>query len=534
PLIKDNRIIVQLGFSVIDFLPKGIKKLSEYLDTNYKDINSQTIAYKIAPALNSVGRIKNADIAVKLFVSEDNDEIERLCKEIVDTNKERQRITEEIFNKAEKEIISQKIPSAIVLQDPSWDAGVIGIVASKILDKYKRTTILFTHSNGVLKGSCRSIEGINIFEELKKVENDLVQFGGHEKAAGLTVEIDKFEDFKNHICQNIAESMKDVDIVTYYDNEITTEEIDVLFAKKLSILEPVGECNPSPVFLLKMKKPDIEYMKNDKHILLKYQNLKIKYFNADKQVVNYKSFNESQNLIKISTSVFNNHEFLNLICDSGNLFFDLIEKNDYKDFEDIRFDFLSGNIGFSEPIKVDLNELKNQDNFIILCYKKSNFKKLEEFFKDKITYSANSVIMVEKRKNACFCLENIKEISNFENVYFTEESIASFVKVKNKKLLIGDFCDFSKPCLSRDKLGYSFMALKNYMEEQNDIELSLKELFEYFKRIYFNFNITKEEFLYSMLIFEELNIIKFNDNKIILDKNQKCQLNDSKILNFNV
>ena len=533
PLIKDNRIMVQLGFSVIDMLPKGIKRLIEYLDTTLKDISSQTVAYKLAPALNSVGRIKNADIAVKLFISQDEEEIERLCIEIIETNKERQRITEEIFNKAEKEILSQKIPSAIVLKDSEWDAGVIGIVASKILDKYKRTTILFTQSNGVLKGSCRSIEGINIFDELKKVENQIVQFGGHEKAAGLTVELEKFSQFKKQICQNIAESMKNIEIVTYYDTEITTNEIDTRFAKKLSVLEPVGECNPSPIFLLKMVLPDIEFMKNDKHILLKYQNLKIKYFNADKQVNNYKSFTESQNLVKISTSVFNNHEFLNLICDSGNLFYKLIDKKDYSDQEDKRFLALSKNIEYKEPKICTLSDLENQDNFVICTYNKTNFKKLESYFKDKVTYSVNSVIMVEKRKNVCFCLENLKELSNFENVYFVEKNFCNFVKMENKGLICDGFQDFEGQNLTREKLGYCYMAIKNYQLERDEIDLNGIELYNYFKKIYTNFEIKKQEFLVALLIFEELNIIRYEDDKIILDLDQKCQLNDSKLLKFN-
>lgn len=534
PLIYDNRTMVQLGFSLINFLPKGIKKLLEILEINEKDVNSQLIAFKIAPILNSAGRLKSADMAVKLFISED-EEVEKLCVEIIETNKERQSITEQIFFEAEKQILSGQIPSVIVLKSENWDAGVIGIVASKILEKYKRTTILFTEKEGMLKGSCRSIDGINIFNELTKVSSHILQFGGHEKAAGLTIDVNEFENFKMALNKEISKSMKNIDNVTYYDLEILPEDVDIYFAKKLSILEPFGECNPSPTFLMDIDFPEIETMKkNDRHIMVKTKNLKIKYFNADKQILNYKSFKKSQNLVKVSTSLFNGYDYLNLICDNA-IFFDLSNNEFNSEFQKNKYKVLENNLDFSQPKKCDIQEIMDKDNFIIVTYNKENFKLLEKIFKDKVTYSSGSVVMNEKRKNVCYCLQNLDELCIFENVYFCEKIFAEFVKFDRKTLIDYPFEDFTKLTIDRKTLVNCYIAIKNCASKKTIQNFGIIEDFDsddmyyYFKNIYSDFNLTIEEYFLSLLIFEELKLIEYENSNLKMDFSKKCDLTSSKI-----
>ena len=500
PLKSDNRIMVQLGLSLQSMLPKGIKMLCDMLEIKQSDLNSQTIAYKLAPVLNSAGRLKNADLAVKIFVGEDEDELIRLCSEIILTNKERQQITEDILAEAESQIVKERIPSAIVLKSKDWDAGVIGIVASKIMDKYKRTTILFTENNGMLKGSCRSIEGINIFDELDKVKDYIVQFGGHEKAAGLTVDIDMFDAFREAIIKNIKESMKNVETITYYDMEISSGEIDTDFVKKLGVLEPFGECNPSPLFLLKMTSPEIEFMKNNKHISLKFHSVKVKYFYADKQITNYRHFTDSYNLVKISLSQFNGMIYPSVICDNA-IFSSLSVKA--KSQEELRYKAAINNLDFTLNNVCDIQKLKSDDNFIVCTYNYNNFKKLEKIFEGSVTYTSGSVMMAEKRKNICFGLENITETSNFENVYFTEKSMAKCIKADNKTLIEG-FEDFSFNGVDRQKLLSCYLALDRFSKirviMKNEFfvieDFDAESMHTYFESLYSNFNLTQNEFLF--------------------------------------
>lgn len=336
--------------------------------------------------------------------------------------------------------------------------------------------------------------------------------------------------------------MKDVDIVSYYDTEILAQEVDLNFAKKLSILEPFGECNPSPVFLLKTFMPEIEYMKkNDRHIVVKYQNLKIKYFNADKQILNYKYFVNSLNLVKISTSLFNGYEFLNIICENA-IFSKLNANISTHSIEKNRLKCLLGNLDFSPSPICNIEQIKDKDNFIICTYNKNNFEKLQNYFKDSVTYTIGSVIMAEKRKNVCFCLENLTEILNFENVYFVEKKFSNFVKCNNKALIDFNFNDFDNININRDKLINCFLAIKNYIIRETCFEDNIKkienfdaeDIYLYLKKIYYNLNLTFNEFMLALLILEELKIVEYKKGSLLLNDSIKCDLNNSKLFRFNI
>ena len=274
PIKGENRIIVKYGLSMIENNPRlGLSALIEASSTSKLEtqrtekkrkkvkITSSYIGYTLAPRINAAGRIKTATMAVELFLSDDIKEANEIAEELCRTNKERQneenKIIQEAYTKIEQYDIDRN--PVIVLDANDWHHGVIGIVASRITEKYCRPSILVSFEGNdpnvisdddVGKGSGRSIKGMNLVDALCYCDEHLVKFGGHELAAGLSVtrgELDKFRKLINeYALSNLSES--DMVPTMEVDCEIDAESATLSLAESLQILEPYGVGNPVPVF----------------------------------------------------------------------------------------------------------------------------------------------------------------------------------------------------------------------------------------------------------------------------------------------
>ncbi|MCH5184661.1 MAG: single-stranded-DNA-specific exonuclease RecJ [Oscillospiraceae bacterium] len=288
PLLDENRIIVDKGLSMLQNTRfKGIKALIEIAGIADKDITSTSVSFAIAPRINAAGRMGDAKLAVRLLLSEDDNEAYSLAKELNDANIKRQNTEVEIYNEAIDMIASDcdfEKNKVIVLCKKGWHDGVIGIVASKICDLYSRPCILITYDdNFSAKGSGRSIEGFNLFDALAGCGDILSNFGGHAIAAGLSLNPDDTEEFKNRINEYAnrvltAEKMKtNIKI----DSEIMPEYVTGKSARVLAKLEPFGVGNPKPVFsmpgltVVSMSRMGID----EKHIRIKFKHNNM-YFQA--------------------------------------------------------------------------------------------------------------------------------------------------------------------------------------------------------------------------------------------------------------
>ncbi len=274
PIKEENRIIVSYGLHMIEVAPRlGISALidasSSKLELQRTDkkkkknkITSGYVGYTLAPRINAAGRIRTASVAVELFLSEDLDTAMSIAEELCRTNKERQteenKIMEEAYLKIEKYDI-EKNP-VIVLDADSWHHGVIGIVASRITERYSRPSILvsFEGNSGapspddVGKGSGRSIKGMNLVDALCYCREHLVKFGGHELAAGLSVTRGELDNFRSLINEYAAKNLTEEDMVATLevDSEISFTDVTLALAEELLMLEPYGVGNPVPTFVL--------------------------------------------------------------------------------------------------------------------------------------------------------------------------------------------------------------------------------------------------------------------------------------------
>ncbi len=254
-LTDENRILVREGLNLINSSPRaGIKALIEKCSINPGSLSSGQVVFTLAPRINAVGRLGDAKRAVDLLTTDNLDEAFEFASVLENENYERRKIDVDTFDSALELIASSvdlenEIP--IILHQEDWHPGVIGIVASRIVEKYYRPTIMLTTVDGIAKGSARSINNFNIYEALQKCEELLIHFGGHQAAAGLAVELENLDEFKYRFNQIVKDSINDKDLSPelMIDSKIKFSEITPKFIRILEQFSPFGPGNMRPVFL---------------------------------------------------------------------------------------------------------------------------------------------------------------------------------------------------------------------------------------------------------------------------------------------
>lgn len=270
PLVDENRVIAKLGLKLIEKTKNiGLKTLLNIADL--KKIDSNAISFGVAPRINACGRMGFQEEALQLFLTEDSGEATKIAKRLVQFNQERQakekQIFEEVIEKIEKD---DKDKKCIVLAEENWHHGVIGIVASKITEIYYKPSILICLEGDKGKGSGRSVPGFDLYTALTKCSDYIEKFGGHSMAIGITIKKENFEKLKEAIEKYAQESnISDIMPIINIDKEINLKNINLEEVKSLELLEPFGEGNKMPLFLLRNLKIDsIRALSGGKHLKL--------------------------------------------------------------------------------------------------------------------------------------------------------------------------------------------------------------------------------------------------------------------------
>jgi single-stranded-DNA-specific exonuclease len=255
PIIDENRILVNEGLNQVNQNPRpGIEALIELSRLQPGQLTSGQIVFTIAPRINAVGRLGDAERAVNLLIANNKKEALELAEVLETENYERRKIDVDTFEAA-KEIVESEFDLddelAIVVHNENWHPGVIGIVASRLVEKYYRPSVLLTTIDGVAKGSARSINGFNIYEALQKCEDLLIHFGGHQAAAGLAMELDKVKEFRTKFNEVLKASISMDDLLqeVTIDSMLKFSEITPKFLRILDQFSPFGPGNLRPVFL---------------------------------------------------------------------------------------------------------------------------------------------------------------------------------------------------------------------------------------------------------------------------------------------
>lgn len=259
PLVGENRLIVSMGLvRIAETKRPGLAALLEQTagSGSKKRVTSSLIGFTLAPRINAAGRISDASLAVKLFLTDSVTEGEQLAAELCEINRQRQNEENCMMEQAADKIIS--LPDlgsnpVIVLHDDHWHHGVVGIVASRITEHYGYPSILISFDGDIGKGSGRSVHGLNLVEALQSCSDLLIKFGGHELAAGLTIERKNLAAFCERINAYARQRLKPEMLTARLDADCETEasELTLRQAHELYLLEPYGVSNPVPQFVLR-------------------------------------------------------------------------------------------------------------------------------------------------------------------------------------------------------------------------------------------------------------------------------------------
>ena len=259
PLVGENRKLVQAGLLRMTERPSpGIAALVRVSGCEGKAINTGIVGFQLAPRLNAAGRIETARRGVELLTAEDAHAADRIAAELNALNTERRDLEQDILTEAESMLggFTPDVP-AIVVAGEDWNVGVIGIVASRLVEKYYRPSIVLTRQGDVYKGSCRSIAGLHMYDALAACRDTLIQFGGHAMAAGLTLECNRLEDFRCAFANYVSTHLRYEDFTPKISIEALVAPADwtIPMVEEIALLEPYGMGNPRPIFGVRDVRP---------------------------------------------------------------------------------------------------------------------------------------------------------------------------------------------------------------------------------------------------------------------------------------
>ena len=252
PLTGENRYLVQCGLKKLETNPRpGFYAMMNEPGSMPRKPNAGVIGFTMAPRLNAAGRLGQTEKAEQLMLTADPAEAERLTAELGELNRERQKIENEIWREAQKQLDGHPPDEPIVLAAENWHQGVIGIAASRLSEQYGVPTVMISLCGENGKGSCRSCSGFNLYEALSACSDQLEGFGGHALAAGLTIHRDKIDSFREALCQYYASHhpLPQADVccdLLVCDSELLSIEN----VTSLDLLEPFGSANPKPVLCI--------------------------------------------------------------------------------------------------------------------------------------------------------------------------------------------------------------------------------------------------------------------------------------------
>ncbi len=320
PLNGENRTIVKRG---LQYLPNteipGLDMMLDKLKIDRKAIGSEHIGFRIGPVINASGRFGSPLTAVKALTSEDPEDAESYVETMITLNTMRRSAEADIMKEIEAyidehpEVLWHRV---LVLAGKGWHHGVIGIVASKVLDKYSKPTIIISiEENGMARGSARSVKGFNIHTCLTYCEELLIKYGGHECAGGFSLLEEKLDAFRDKIYEFAAGLEKPAIKVITADKLLMPDDLSIDMVKGLKVLEPTGEGNLKPVFaILGAKVTDIAGLSDNKHtkITFTYGTAKAQalMFGHDPTMLCFAKGDVIDMLVNLEINVFNGRESL--------------------------------------------------------------------------------------------------------------------------------------------------------------------------------------------------------------------------------
>lgn len=545
PLVGENRILVKNGLKIMENgINIGIKNLINVCGLDGKKISSSHIGFALGPRINASGRMGYSKLGVKLFIEQDNKKALEISNMLEEKNIERQLVESRMYKEAEDMILSDKHyenEKVLVLASRNWHHGIIGIVASKITEKYYKPTILLAIEDNEAKGSARSIDGFNIFEGLLECEDILNKFGGHEQAAGLSLDEDKVSILRNRIneCADFKLTKENMIENIQIEFELPEEDISFSLIKELDNLEPFGMENPSPKFLIRnLDIIDIRAIGKERNHLKLSVKGKNTYecigFNMGHYIHKFTKGDKIDIVFALDENEYMGNKKIQFILKDMRIFYPKnIENSEfinlYKYIKPSSLDCSKdNNIDILNSEEVNIFEFINDKTLILvnstqkLAKAVSDISLLDIDYKIDFNYEqdhekAAKIILFPhidkidfKRYNSIVLYDFLYTLEDYNYIY--ENIIENTQIIKNYKVeeivYLDNIIDSLIP--NRDELITIYKILKVH-----------KNLNLQFKDIYSMFNISICKFLNGLRIFKDVNLLEFKIDDIIYINNLK-------------
>ena len=521
-LTDENRLIVQLGLNNMAGSKNfGVAALIDSL--KLKDVTSSDIAFKIAPRINAAGRMGSAYRAFELFTSSDPTIVSDRLSQIVAANNDRKTLCDELYDEAIDILRCEDLVSkrAIIITSDSWEKGITGILAARLVGDFKRPVFVLVKNNEEYKGTCRSIDGINIFELLSNQADILREFGGHNQAAGFSILPQHIEQFKSRIFAALDKYDEEYFIPSLkYDLELNEDEVTPELAASLEKLEPTGNNgNPKPLFMTRTKSLSASPLKtNINHTLLKSSGgLQFFAYNSYKLNTYYNGATEREMIYELGEGDYSPRLYLRGCALNRLAVNDTLARGGYLRMLNYPN---ADNAKFTEYDYSELNDLiDNKFGILIIAGSKASYEKCAELNNENIVMheilsetalNVYTRIIVSPELSKTFMLENYNKVIFLDsppsdNVigYINKRSNATVYVPKENNL----HELFSCVKADRKIFGEYYNAIKAHSN------IKAPNIYAYFKQIHAAVRTLElPQFIACLSVFSQLKLLTFKPN----------------------
>ncbi|WP_343344803.1 single-stranded-DNA-specific exonuclease RecJ [Terrisporobacter petrolearius] len=571
PLIDENRIIVKNGLKLMkEGKNLGLRELIKVCGIETSKIGSSHIGYSVGPRINASGRLGHSYLGVQLFTTDLEDEAKEIANILEAKNIERQMIESKMYKEAEDVISSNenyKDDKVLVVAKEGWQHGIIGIVASKLTEKYYKPTILLTIEDGEATGSARSIKGFSIFDALVSCKDLMNKFGGHEQAAGLALNAENIEELRKRVNEIADYNLSKDDLIENIkvEYELEEESATLDLVDNLHKLEPFGLSNPSPRFIMRdLLLTNIYKMgKNKQHLKLICENKKSYEcvgFNMAYLADDFQEGDKIDVLFQVDENNFNNDRKVQFLLKdirlshpklaiSNNLSLKLFEKispTDSDSLYPICNDEDDISINMDEDKNINIFEHIKEETLIITNTLNGFYRALSDVSLTDLDYDINYNYIYEKNKKVQLIfspnidkidLKRYNSIILYDFLYNKGEYSYLNKNILNREVVIKYYGSEDKIYLKNimDNIvpnREEFINIYKQMLVSKELQLKLTEL----KRV---FKLLPLKTFIILKVFRELNLLNFEinyeENTIaiyLLEKpDKKLNLDESVILN---
>ncbi|MBD5131732.1 MAG: single-stranded-DNA-specific exonuclease RecJ [Clostridiales bacterium] len=538
-LTDENRLIVQLGLmKMSDSKNLGVAALVNSL--NLKTVTSSDIAFRIAPRINAAGRMGSAYRAFELFTSDEPSVVADRLNQIISANNDRKTLCDDLYTQAIEMLKTENLVDnrAIIITSDKWEKGITGILAARLVGDFKRPVFILVKNNDEYKGTCRSIEGINIYELLSKQADILKEFGGHNQAAGFTILPQYINEFK----KRIYSSLQNVDIETFipllkYDMELTESDVTQEFATALELLEPTGNNgNPKPLFMTKTSSLTAMPLKNNiNHTILKTSGgLQFFAYNSYKLNTYYNGATERELIYELTPNDYSPRLYLRGCALEKLSVNDTLAKAGYLRMLNYP---TATEVKYTEYTDDELNELiDNKFGILIIAGSKAAYERCAALdnanivMHEILSETAVNVytrLIVAPELGKTFMLENYRKVifldypPNYNVIGFINRRSPATVyipKTDNRSAL------FNSVKSDRKVFGEYFNAIKGHAN------IKAPNIYAYFKTLHSRINTLElPQFIACLSVFTQLKLISFKPDVGMAIGNASTSLENSEI-----